>query len=147
MKSLEQWLKEYGSSHTHPTNIIIHKICVPLITFAVFGILWSIPFPFHFTLWINWATLFFLGCGLFYYRFGLKLLSFMMFQGLVCLFLAKLLAMTGFVFEVSITIFVLAWIMQFIGHKIETKKPSFFKDIQFLLIGPIWVSPFFKSDK
>jgi uncharacterized membrane protein YGL010W len=39
----------------------------------------------------------------------------------------------------ALFVFVLAWIGQFIGHKIEGKKPSFIKDIQFLLIGPIWL--------
>jgi uncharacterized membrane protein YGL010W len=43
---------------------------------------------------------------------------------------------------VSIAIFVLAWIGQFIGHNIEGKKPSFFKDLQFLLIGPAWLLHF-----
>ena len=38
--------------------------------------------------------------------------------------------------------FVLLWIMQFVGHKIEGKKPSFFEDLQFLLIGPAWVIGF-----
>lgn len=40
---------------------------------------------------------------------------------------------------VSVIIFAVARVGQFYGHKIEGKKPSFFKDIQFLLIGPAWV--------
>lgn len=43
------------------------------------------------------------------------------------------------VWKISLIIFVVSWIMQFVGHKIEGKKPSFFKDLQFFLIGPIWV--------
>jgi len=43
---------------------------------------------------------------------------------------------------VSLGIFALAWIGQFYGHKIEGKKPSFFKDLQFLLIGPAWLMHF-----
>ena len=39
-------------------------------------------------------------------------------------------------------VFVLAWIGQFIGHLIEGKRPSFFKDLQFLLIGPAWLMAF-----
>src|SRR3546814_16065180 len=39
----------------------------------------------------------------------------------------------------SIAIFVLAWIGQFIGHHVERARPSFFKDLQFLLIGPLWL--------
>ncbi|EKQ93649.1 PF06127 domain protein [Leptospira sp. serovar Kenya str. Sh9] len=46
------------------------------------------------------------------------------------------------ILELSITVFILAWIGQFIGHKIEGKKPSFLKDLQFLLIGPIWLLGF-----
>mgnify|MGYP002367324170 CR=1 FL=1 len=41
--------------------------------------------------------------------------------------------------SISLLIFVIAWIGQFYGHKVEGKKPSFLKDIQFLLIGPIWL--------
>jgi uncharacterized membrane protein YGL010W len=43
---------------------------------------------------------------------------------------------------VSLIIFTGAWIGQFVGHKIEGKKPSFFKDLQFLLIGPAWLLSF-----
>ena len=37
-------------------------------------------------------------------------------------------------YEISLAVFVLACI----GHKIEGEKPSFFKDLQFLFIGPVW---------
>jgi uncharacterized membrane protein YGL010W len=46
------------------------------------------------------------------------------------------------VWQTSLGLFVLAWIGQFIGHKIEGKKPSFFKDVVFLLIGPAWLMHF-----
>jgi uncharacterized membrane protein YGL010W len=42
-------------------------------------------------------------------------------------------------FYTSLLIFVVAWVGQFYGHHIEGKKPSFLKDLQFLLIGPAWV--------
>lgn len=42
----------------------------------------------------------------------------------------------------SVIVFVIAWIGQFVGHQIEGKKPSFFKDLQFLLIGPLWLLAF-----
>ncbi len=41
--------------------------------------------------------------------------------------------------SVCAALFVLAWIGQFVGHAIEGKRPSFFKDVQFLLIGPLWL--------
>jgi uncharacterized membrane protein YGL010W len=46
------------------------------------------------------------------------------------------------ILPVSLTVFVVAWIGQFIGHKIEGKKPSFFEDLRFLLIGPLFVLGF-----
>lgn len=46
------------------------------------------------------------------------------------------------VLPVSIALFVLAWMGQFVGHQIEGKKPSFFDDVRFLLIGPLFVLSF-----
>jgi uncharacterized membrane protein YGL010W len=43
---------------------------------------------------------------------------------------------------VYLSVFVITWIFQLIGHKIEGQKPSFLKDLQFLLIGPIWILGF-----
>ncbi len=43
---------------------------------------------------------------------------------------------------VSLAAFAGAWVGQFVGHKIEGKKPSFLKDVQFLLIGPAWLLSF-----
>lgn len=47
---------------------------------------------------------------------------------------------TGQLFTISLSIFIISWIFQFYGHKVEGKKPSFFQDLLFLLIGPIWVT-------
>jgi uncharacterized membrane protein YGL010W len=41
--------------------------------------------------------------------------------------------------SICVLAFVVAWIGQFIGHAIEGKRPSFFKDVQFLMIGPLWL--------
>jgi uncharacterized membrane protein YGL010W len=42
-------------------------------------------------------------------------------------------------FPLSLGIFVAAWVAQFVGHKIEGKKPSFFEDMQYLWVGPLFV--------
>jgi uncharacterized membrane protein YGL010W len=42
------------------------------------------------------------------------------------------------VWQVCVGIFVVMWILQFVGHHVEGKKPSFLKDVQFLLVGPAW---------
>ena len=58
---------------------------------------------------------------------------------MVCLVGNYYLSKHMHLFYTSLIIFVLAWIGQFYGHKLEGAKPSFFKDLQFLLIGPAWV--------
>ncbi len=74
---------------------------------------------------------------LFYIRLSTPLFLAMGIFMSLCLLLITLLPV-GFKFWAAL--FVVAWIGQFIGHKIEGKKPSFFEDLQFLLIGPAWLA-------
>jgi uncharacterized membrane protein YGL010W len=141
MKSYQQWMDEYALDHTHPINQTIHKICVPLIMFSVIGLLWSIPRVAFFTLTINWAFLLMIPAIFFY--FSLKNISaviMMIIQFVVMSLLSHFLYERQVLLSVSLIIFIIAWIGQFIGHKIEGRKPSFLQDIFFLLIGPLWVN-------
>jgi uncharacterized membrane protein YGL010W len=143
MRTLDQWLNEYAVSHTHPFNTTIHKICVPTITFSLLGLLWSIPTPEAFPLGVNYATLFFAFALAFYTRLSLFYTVFMALQCGVMLYLCHLLAAQGILLVSSAVIFVVSWLFQFWGHKVEGAKPSFFEDLQFLLIGPLWVSKWY----
>lgn len=141
--TLEQWFSEYGVSHQNKVNIKIHKVCVPLITWSLIGMLWTIPVPeFFFTLHLNWSYVFLLIASIFYFslkNFRVFLAAFILLAPII-LFLEVYWSVIGYkIFVYSVIIFVLAWIGQFIGHKIEGKKPSFFRDLQFLLIGPLWI--------
>lgn len=132
-------MDEYEVDHTHPTNKLIHKICVPLIMFSIIGILWSLP------LWnsINWALVLIIPALLFY--ISLKktvMLVLMIIQTFLMCWISAVLYGQGILLKVSITVFILAWIGQFVGHKIEGRKPSFLQDLSFLLIGPLWVNRF-----
>lgn len=150
MRKVDQLLEEYGDSHRNPTNKKIHWVCVPLIAFSVLGLLWSIPhgyfagiLPGGLDPFANWATIVAVLATLYYLR-----LSFSLFVGMAAfsalfLYIAWLIDVSvAPLWAVSVAIFVGAWIVQFIGHEIEGKKPSFFKDVQFLLIGPAWLLHF-----
>lgn len=146
MKPIEQWLSEYQKDHKHPTNLILHKICVPVIVFSLLGLLFCIPFPFSASsapdrLYMNWAIVLVFFAMLFYLRvvprFTLLLLS-LIFTILATLVYWEIRSPET-VLSLNLGLFTLAWAGQLIGHHIEGRKPSFFKDIQFLLIGPIWV--------
>lgn len=146
-KSADQWFAAYGESHQNHTNELIHWICVPLIFFSVLGFAWSLPVPeplIDAAPWFNWSLVAIAGATLFYLRLSLQLTA-----GLVCfmsLCYAFLAACELFfpwpVWQTCGVIFVLAWIGQLVGHKIEGKKPSFVHDLAFLLIGPAWLMSF-----
>jgi uncharacterized membrane protein YGL010W len=147
MKAIDRLLSEYGESHQNSTNKLIHWVCVPLIMFSLLGLLMSIPFVMERSLLLNWASIFFYGTLLYYLRLSLSMfLGFILIGGIMIFgnysmwasfsYDAQILAI------VSAIVFFVAWVGQFIGHKIEGKKPSFIKDLQFLLIGPAWLMHF-----
>ncbi|WP_143306049.1 Mpo1 family 2-hydroxy fatty acid dioxygenase [Chitinophaga vietnamensis] len=144
MKTIQEWLTDYGASHRNHTNKTIHWICVPAIFFSIVGFLYAIPLPaLGGSLRITVAHVALLLLLLYYIRLSISLAAGMLVFGLLCLALWRLIAGSGAtVWIVALAIFVAAWIGQFIGHKIEGAKPSFFKDLQFLLIGPAWLMSF-----
>lgn len=141
MRTLNDWLSAYGETHQNKLNRTIHLICVPAILFSVIGLLWCIPKgPLNLVPMINWAHLAMIPALMFYARLGFKPFTYMLLTFAVAASLLVTLENFGApILTLSITIFVLAWIGQFYGHHVEGKKPSFFQDLQFLLIGPLWV--------
>jgi uncharacterized membrane protein YGL010W len=143
MRTVQTWLDEYGESHRNPVNKGIHWVCVPLIMLSVIGLLWSIPRPSFFGVlgpYANWATLVLLAAVVYYLMLSVRLAAGMLVISVVLCMLVQLLQSLPWpLWATSLAIFVGAWIGQFIGHEIEGKKPSFFKDLQFLLIGPLWL--------
>lgn len=127
MKTINEWFDEYSGSHQNKTNKMIHWICVPTIYFSIVGILA------HFSALLT-AVLLALAF-IFYARLNIVLAVAIAALTLIMAWLIWVLPV-GYGFYIALFIF--AWIGQFYGHKIEGKKPSFFKDLQFLLIGPIW---------
>lgn len=148
MKTIDEWLTLYGRDHQNPTNKLIHWICVPVILFTVFGLLMSIPFPTVADGWVNVASIVFIFALAFYFRLSFPIFAGMVVIGTLFLWANRLLASSVLphiglnLWQFSLITFVIAWIFQFIGHKLEGQKPSFFEDLQFLLIGPIWLLHF-----
>lgn len=145
MRTAEQWFAEYGESHQNPANKAIHWVAVPVIYATVVGLLWAIPQP---TVmagipWLNWAVVALVPILLFYLLMSFPLSLGMAALSLMCLWIWAAAERLGIsVWQTALALFVVMWIFQFVGHHIEGKKPSFFKDLQFLLIGPAWVIGF-----
>jgi uncharacterized membrane protein YGL010W len=146
MRTINQWLNEYGESHTNKTNKLIHWICVPAIFFSITGLLYCIKLPLFITdgLQLNVAMIVLLFTAIYYLSLSIKIGMGMIIFGIICLALCYFFEtfLPVSLWLLCLLIFVIAWIGQFYGHKVEGKKPSFFKDIQFLLIGPMWLMSF-----
>ena len=142
-RSIHAWLEEYGESHRNPVNKAIHWICVPVIYFCVIGALASIP-PHELPGIgrIPWAKLV-VGAALFgfYLPRSISLMAGMAVWSYFCLWLSKVLMdhSPWPLWLLCAVFFTLAWVGQFYGHRVEGKKPSFLKDLQFLMIGPAWL--------
>lgn len=142
MNTVTALLEEYGESHRHPLNKAIHWVCVPLIIFSLLGLLWLMPFPDirMGILTLNICSLLIIISLIYYLILSWQLAIGMLIYSVLMYGLIFWLAGTTKSFLlICFFVFVVAWIGQFIGHHIEGKRPSFFKDIQFLLIGPIWL--------
>ena len=147
MRKIDTLLDEYGASHVNRLNKIIHWICVPPIVWTVVALLWSIPFPWEIGAGIvslNWAVIALLLAQIYYFRLSRRLGMGLMLYNLAMLWLTAVVEANSPwpLWQVALAVFVLAWIGQFIGHVFEGKRPSFFKDLQFLLIGPAWLMSF-----
>lgn len=138
-KTIQQWFDEYAESHQNHTNKLIHWICIPAIFFSLVCLLSLVPVAGV----LNLAGVVMLFATLFYARLSPKLAVGMVLFYALCFLGAKWLGALSIPLWISaVSIFVVAWIGQFIGHHIEGKKPSFIKDVQFLLIGPAWLMGF-----
>ena len=132
-RAIDTLLAKYSESHLNHTNEIIHFICVPVIVFTLLGLIWAIhPLA---------AVAVAVGSLVYYFQLSKPFALGMALMAALMLGLLSLLP-DQTILPLSIAIFVLAWIGQFIGHKIEGKKPSFLDDLRFLLIGPLFVLGF-----
>lgn len=146
-RKIDWFLEKYGESHQNATNKLIHWVCVPAIMFSIFGLIMAIPFPGESSLWLNWASIAFAITLLYYLRLSIPMfIGFVFIGGAIVLgnwtLFGSLEMSNSMLAYVSLGIFAVAWVFQFIGHKIEGAKPSFLEDVQFLMIGPAWLLHF-----
>ena len=131
LRRVDQLLAHYALSHQHPTNERIHYTAIPCIMLSLVGLLYAASPMF---------ALVFLGASLVYYwRLSRVFLVTMVAVTVIMLAIIATLNAKHILLPVCVTIFVVAWIFQFIGHRIEGKKPSFFEDVQYLWVGPLFV--------
>lgn len=145
-RTADEWFEAYGHSHQNGLNKLIHWVCVPMITLTLLALLWAIPTGPIATLapWFNWAWVLIAIATVFYLRLSVPIALGMLAATAVAIALIVAWERYGPIplWQIALVFFVLAWIGQFVGHKIEGEKPSFLEDIQFLLVGPAWLLHF-----
>lgn len=137
-------LAEYSGDHRHPFNRLMHSICVPVIAIAVIGLLAAIPVPAavpaDYRPWLNFGTAALAGLVVYYLILAPRLgLGMLLAALLVAPLVAYAASLPAPLWLTSTALFVVGWIGQFVGHYVEGRRPSFFRDLRFLLIGPLWV--------
>ncbi|KTB64384.1 hypothetical protein AO066_22005 [Pseudomonas fluorescens] len=140
MKSLIDHLSQYAAYHRDPRNIASHFVGIPLIVVAV-AVLLSRPEWTLDGLWVSPAVIVALLAAWFYLRLELAL-------GLLMTVLMGLSVWAGHVLAAQSTqvwlgsgigLFVVGWVIQFVGHYYEGRKPAFVDDVSGLIVGPLFV--------
>jgi uncharacterized membrane protein YGL010W len=141
-RPVDRMLGSYADDHRHPTNQQIHWICVPLIVWSVIAFLWLIPVAPQIGRPGLWAGLAMAAAVAYYFRMsrvlGVAFLVAFVAYSLVTELLYRELGRSGLLW-LAIGVFVVAWVGQFIGHKIEGRRPTFFTDLVYLLVGPMFL--------
>jgi uncharacterized membrane protein YGL010W len=129
IRKIDALLNHYGESHTNPINELIHFAAIPLIILSLCGLIYAVS---------PLALYAFLAASFVYYaRLSVVFLIAMLVWSALMIWIIQSIGER--LILVSVTVFIVAWIFQFIGHKVEGKKPSFFEDVQYLWVGPLFV--------
>ena len=140
MKSLVDHLSQYAAYHRDPRNIASHFIGIPVIVVAVAVLLsrpaWSLG-----GLWISPTVLLALASAWFYLRLEVKLGVLMTVLMGLSVWAGHALAQQSTMVWLSsgLAMFVIGWVIQFVGHHYEGRKPAFVDDVSGLIVGPLFV--------
>lgn len=140
MRTIEKLLIQYGESHQNKMNIYIHGVAVPSIYFVTFGLLWALPVPDFIAMFdVTWAHIVAIPVLFYYFKLSGPIGAAMTLLTIACFGGINVIDYYGYsVWQSCLALFIVMWLLQFVGHKIEGKKPSFLDDIRFLLVGPAW---------
>ena len=129
MSVLTRLLESYEKNHQNPINEAIHMIAIPLIMFSILGVTAA------FDIFLEYILV---GIVFFYYLKLSKIAALLMLVWLM-IYLGLVVLLKPYIIEISVLLFAFGWILQFLGHLIEGKRPSFFEDLRYFLIGPLFV--------
>ena len=136
-QQFQEMMASYDSHHQNRTNVMIHCFAVPAIYWSVIGLFWCLSLALGLSINLVWPLV--IAVSLYYLTLSVRHGLFMSVITLLMVLSVQWIDMQQLpLLTLSIAVFVVMWLFQFWGHKIEGKKPSFLEDLRFLLIGPLW---------
>lgn len=138
MRTVEQHLTQYAAYHRDRRNIATHFVGVPIIVFSVVLALAQLKLGAVHAGWLGIVA------ASAYYIFldrmlGIWLAAFLVLCGAVSSLISMQFSIPASL-GIAVVIFVVGWIIQFVGHKYEGVKPAFVDDLMGLVIGPLFVT-------
>jgi len=137
---LEQ-LAMYSAYHRDGRNQATHHIGVPMIVFSLLVLTSTVPLA---TLEVGRVTLgaVLIGVLLLYYIVNAPLIGTIaaLIYGAL-LYFAEVMALEGTVFAVKsfAVLFIVGWVIQFMGHVFEGRKPALFDNLTQVFIAPAFL--------
>ena len=131
MQPLAAYFADYAAYHRTKGNKAFHRLGIPLIVLTVVAMLERVPLGAR----LDLAMLLILAAGVWYVILDWRLGAIMVVALVVCWFIGIVMPLW-----LSVVLFVLGWIFQFVGHSVyEHRQPAFFRNVTHLLVGPLWI--------
>ncbi|HAV75578.1 MULTISPECIES: Mpo1 family 2-hydroxy fatty acid dioxygenase [Limnobacter] len=140
MRTLVDQLATYATYHRDPRNIATHFVGVPIIVLSVLILLSRVSVDVA-GIAVTPALVVFLLSSLFYLKLSLAYgLAMFVIHGALLLAAGHFATLSTLAWlGAGVGIFVVGWIIQFVGHYYEGRKPAFVDDLIGLAIGPLFV--------
>jgi uncharacterized membrane protein YGL010W len=133
--TLKAHFADYASFHGTVGNKVCHYLGIPLIVLAILALLARVPLFAVGGFTVTLAEVFLVVVTAYYFTLDAVLAVIMLAASAVLLALGRPLPVA-----VSVGLFVLGWIFQFVGHYVyEKRSPAFYRNLAHLLVGPLWI--------
>jgi uncharacterized membrane protein YGL010W len=135
MQNVESLFADYASYHRTTGNKAFHRIGIPMIMLTLIGMLTHVRLFELGTVRFDLAILLIAAAAAYYFVLEWRLAIPMVVVSIVFYYLGAAIPLL-----VNAALFVLGWVLQFIGHSVyEKRQPAFFRNFVHLLVGPLWI--------
>jgi uncharacterized membrane protein YGL010W len=133
--ALQAHFSDYASFHRTPGNQACHFVGIPLIVLSLFALLARVPLFELGGFTVTAAELVLLASTAYYLTLDVALALIMLGTSIVLAAAGRLMPLSA-----AVSLFVLGWVFQFVGHYVyEKKSPAFYRNLAHLLVGPLWI--------